>query len=171
MASCEWSKIKESQKMEGRRGKLVRQLATSSSPSPPLASSARWCLAWHYTIFLRYLDWEMMIKTEIKISITEIIYIVGRPTRQCLPDLGFWRQPLTAKVRRLFWKNVMSAFRWLIVKNPIYENPCTRCQHQLIRGANHKTFSSQWKWNWWWWIRGPGFPLAATSTHQFIHKN
>ena len=124
--------------MEGRRGKLVRQLATSSSPSPPLASSARWCLAWHYTIFLRYLDWEMMIKTEIKISITEIIYIVGRPTRQCLPDLGFWRQPLTAKVRRLFWKNVMSAFRWLIVKNPIYENPCTRCQHQLIRGANHK---------------------------------
>ena len=31
----------------------------------------------------------MMIKTEIKISITEIIFIVGRPTRQCLPDLGF----------------------------------------------------------------------------------
>ena len=81
-----------------------------------------------------------MIETEIKISITEIIYIVGRPTRQCLPDLGFAvGQPLTAKVRRLFWKNVMSAFRWLIVKNPIYENPCTRCQHQLIRGANHKT--------------------------------
>ena len=38
---CEWSQIEEDHKLEGRRGKLVRQFATSTSPSPPLLAPAR----------------------------------------------------------------------------------------------------------------------------------